>query len=131
MGPLMVNGTWIVPPPPARSRGDDDDVGVGIGRTATEVWIGPLGQQELDDDDDGDSGLTDFVTGFDWLVYEGASVARMNNTPGVRRAPRTAAGVDAEGRLLLVVVDGCEWWYVNVICECCYDMWLLECCGCL
>jgi len=56
-------------------------------------------------------GLQYFVTGFDWLVYEGISVARQfNNTTGAERAPRTAIGVTKDGILLILVADGCQLW---------------------
>jgi N-acetylglucosamine-1-phosphodiester alpha-N-acetylglucosaminidase len=44
------------------------------------------------------------LPGFYWLVRGGRNVAG-NST---YRAPRTAVGVDAAGRLLLLEVDGCE-----------------------
>ena len=44
------------------------------------------------------------LPGFYWLVRDGVSMAG-NST---YRAPRTAAGVDGAGRLLLLEVDGCE-----------------------
>jgi Phosphodiester glycosidase len=59
-------------------------------------------------------GLQQFVTGFDWLVYDGKAVAnQFNNTTGAEAAPRTAIGVNQEGKLMLLVVDGCELWYVE------------------
>ena len=50
-------------------------------------------------------GVREAVTGFYWLVYDGASVV---NTTGGEAAPRTAIGVTREGSLLLFQVDGCE-----------------------
>lgn len=58
-------------------------------------------------------GLRHFVTGFDWLVYDGKAVASaFNNTTGAEEAPRTAVGVNQQGKLMLLVADGCELWYV-------------------
>lgn len=64
-------------------------------------------------------GLQYYVTGFDWLVYNGIAVAdQFNNTTGADKAPRTAIGVDGEGKLMLLVVDGCQRWYVLcVLCD--------------
>lgn len=50
-------------------------------------------------------GVTNLVTGFGWLVQDGKS---MVTTRGGEVAPRTAVGVDAQGRLVVLVVDGCE-----------------------
>lgn len=44
------------------------------------------------------------LSGFNWLVRNGASVVG----PGGEVAPRTAIGVDAAGRLIMLEVDGCE-----------------------
>ena len=55
-----------------------------------------------------------FVTGFDWLVYQGVNVvdaAGVDTSTGAVRAPRTAVGVAGE-QLVFVVADGCERWYV-------------------
>jgi len=50
-------------------------------------------------------GVTELVTGFNWLVYNSSiTVAQA----GGELAPRTAVGVDTMGRLLIVEVDGCE-----------------------
>jgi exopolysaccharide biosynthesis protein len=52
-----------------------------------------------------------FVSGFDWLVYNGRNIAAYgNNTTGADRAARSALGVTKDGTLLLVVSDGCEHW---------------------
>lgn len=58
--------------------------------------------------------LIDFVTGFGWLVYNGKNVVSPSDgtAKGLVRAPRTAVGIDSVGRLLVVVADGCEKWYV-------------------
>lgn len=61
-----------------------------------------------------DLGVTQFVTGFDWLVYNGTAVAA-NNTTGAEEAPRTAIGVNDRGILMLLVADGCEHWYVSLL----------------
>lgn len=45
-----------------------------------------------------------FVTGFSWLVYDSQNLLK----PGGSRAPRTAAGVTHDGRLIMLEVDGCE-----------------------
>lgn len=50
-------------------------------------------------------GLTQLVTGFNWLVYDGQAVVA---SAGGEQAPRTAVGVDGQGRLVLLEVDGCE-----------------------
>lgn len=49
--------------------------------------------------------VTDAVSGFGWLVRNFNSTV---SNPGGEVAPRTAVGTDAEGRLLLLTVDGCE-----------------------
>ena len=50
-------------------------------------------------------GLVQLVTGFNWLVYNATNAVAK---AGGEAAPRTAAGVDAQGRLLMLEVDGCE-----------------------
>lgn len=61
-------------------------------------------------------GLQQFVTGFNWLVYDGKAVAnQFNDTTGASEAPRTAIGVNRNGQLMLLVADGCELWYVKLI----------------
>jgi hypothetical protein len=56
-------------------------------------------------------GLEQFVTGFDWLVYDGQNVANSNSTTELsEQAPRTAIGLTTRGHLLLLVADGCERW---------------------
>ena len=91
VGSVAIQGRWI-----------QTDGGVGWGRTATEYIFGDVDPQQ-------EVGIVNFVTGFDWLVYKGQSVA-FNNTTGALRAPRTAVGIDTLGRLMILVVDGCEWW---------------------
>lgn len=47
------------------------------------------------------------VNGFSWLVKDGAM--QVPSTPrSLLHAPRTAIGVDARGRLMMLEVDGCE-----------------------
>lgn len=54
-------------------------------------------------------GVQYYLTGFDWLVYKGKPTCTQNEDhTGKRRAPRTAIGLDENGHLLLLVVDGCE-----------------------
>ena len=80
--------------------------GVGFGATSDSWVLGSLTNEHVDVDY--------FVTGFDWLVYQGQNVAPYrNNTTGATRSARTAIGVDANGRLIIVVADGCEKWYVH------------------
>ena len=58
-------------------------------------------------------GIKQFVTGFDWLVYNYSNIALYrNNTTGAIRASRSSIGITSDGRLLLLVTDGCEHWYV-------------------
>jgi len=45
------------------------------------------------------------MSGFGWLVYNGSNTVR---TQGGEAAPRTTIGVDDQGRLIMLVVDGCE-----------------------
>lgn len=57
--------------------------------------------------------VQDFVTGLGgWLVYKGEKVVEDSTED---RAPRTAIGVDRMGRLILLVADGAEHWYVEKI----------------
>lgn len=56
-------------------------------------------------------GIEQFVSGFDWLVYNYSNIALYrNNTTGAMRASRSAIGITADGILLLLVTDGCEHW---------------------
>ena len=50
--------------------------------------------------------VTESVNGFSWLVRDGKNA--LANKPDTTVAPRTAAGVTRDGRLLLLEVDGCE-----------------------
>lgn len=99
VGSVAVQGQWIQRD--TRNRG----VGWGVARDNSSSYylVGHM------DNTTTELSIDMFVTGFDWLVYQGHSVA-VNNTTGAKRAPRTAIGVDRWGRLLLLVVDGCEWW---------------------
>jgi Phosphodiester glycosidase len=61
-------------------------------------------------------GLEQFVTGFDWLVYNGRNVpvaSSNSSTELSEQAPRTAIGLTTRGHLVLLVADGCERWYVD------------------
>jgi len=55
--------------------------------------------------------IWDFVTGFDWLVYNGKSLVDDDSTSSTsNRALRTVIGLDYNSDLILFVVDGCEYW---------------------
>jgi hypothetical protein len=65
--------------------------------------------------------IWNFVTGFDWLVYNGKSLVNDNNSTinnkinpktvgSAYRAPRTVIGLDQDSNLIILVVDGCEHW---------------------
>jgi hypothetical protein len=124
VGVVIANGTIV-------AGGDDhtDDttnsVGFGITRDGNYYILGNINAKRRRRDDNDDNGiainedddniiddLQEFVTGFDWLVYNGTAQVG-NDTTGAVRAPRTAIGVDGHGRLLWFVVDGCEVWYVT------------------
>ena len=89
---------------------DFQDTNVGFGILFNKTWI--LGgirnateSRKLH--------VQHYVTGFGWLVYDGEIVARLADNRHLRRrhherAPRTAIGVTQSGRLLVLVVDGCE-----------------------
>ena len=49
-------------------------------------------------------GITQLVTGFNWLVYNGVSAVGA----GGEQAPRTAIGIHKNGKLMILEVDGCE-----------------------
>jgi exopolysaccharide biosynthesis protein len=85
-----------------------DSVGFGMTRQPNRTWV--IGQVESAEHARALQ-LQHYVTGFDWLVYNGSSVAtERNNTTGANKAPRTAVGIDSEGRLMLLVADGCQKW---------------------
>jgi N-acetylglucosamine-1-phosphodiester alpha-N-acetylglucosaminidase len=53
-------------------------------------------------------GVQYYLSGFDWLVYKGKPITQKEDHTGKHRAPRTAIGLDENGQLLLLIVDGCE-----------------------
>jgi len=81
---------------------------VGFGVTNDNEWLfGRLANER----ETQQLGIDYFVTGFGWLVYNGLNVVTSNTTEPNMEIPssaRTAVGVDHEGRLILLVVDGCE-----------------------
>jgi len=115
VGAVIVNGNVIA----------NDFGGTGFGITTTRgpqssSWvIGTIDTVQQAQD----LGIQHYVTGFDWLVEYGENVVVDNNTGG-KEAPRTAIGVDHQGRLLLMVADGCEHWYdkVTVLYELLYTL---------
>jgi Phosphodiester glycosidase len=84
-----------------------DTTFVGFGTTTENQWV--LGNyRQLQD---AFVSIDNFCTGFGWLVYHGKMVANNSVNPtGAIRAPRTAIGLDCDGNLMLLVVDGCEKW---------------------
>jgi len=124
-GPTVSNGKLIRTKPHPEESGF---VGFGIGTTGTtsssrgsgeksaknRYWvIGRYGQLVPSST----VTLWDFVTGFEWLVYNGKprvtypyNTISTNppNPTGAIRAPRTAVGLDKESNLMLLVVDGCQ-----------------------
>jgi exopolysaccharide biosynthesis protein len=85
-----------------------DSVGFGVTREPNRTWV--IGQVESSEQAQG-LRLQHYVTGFDWLVYNGSDVSmERNNTTGADKAPRSAVAVDSEGRLMLLVADGCQKW---------------------
>jgi hypothetical protein len=84
-------------------------VGFGITHGPSRKWVvGTLSNASQADA----LHLQHFVTGFEWLVFDGTNVARdRNNTTGAEKSARTAIGVDFDGKLMLLVSDGCEKWY--------------------
>lgn len=80
-------------------------VGFGLTRDGSHWVIGAPNASDVPH-------LSDFVTGFDWLLRDG-SLMNSTDTTGAILSARTAIGVDWQGRLLLMVVDGCEKWYVR------------------
>ena len=88
-------------------------VGLGVASaSSSKFWImGRLdsAEQALE------LGVQQFVSGFDWLVYNGRNIAaNRSDTTGALRAARSALGIASNGTLLLLVSDGCEHWYVVV-----------------
>ena len=74
--------------------------GVGFGTTAQGDYV--IGT--LDDAAVASLNVTEFVTGFSWLVRDGVNVAPASDFV----APRTTIGTAPDGRLLSLEVDGCE-----------------------
>jgi hypothetical protein len=78
-----------------------------IGRLDNEAQIRALNVQQ-------------FVTGFDWLVYNYTNIPQQlyhnNGIPSTidasSRASRSTIGITSDGKLLLFVTDGCEHWFV-------------------
>ena len=118
-GPFHADGTSLgvlVVDGQVRQAVDDDKAAallVGVGKVVTPPsvdnnvtsmsWI--LGAPP-----DSLSSLDFYVTGFGWLVYNHSNVAPSKDNTGAKRAPRTAVGVQPDGRLVFIVVDGCEKW---------------------
>jgi len=113
-GPTVVNGSLVR----TKSHAEKSQfVGFGIGTQNTlgnsqepssnRYWVmgryGQLVQSSV-------VTLWDFVTGFEWLVYDGKACVTHTNPTGAIRAPRTAIGLDKDSNLMLLVVDGCELW---------------------
>lgn len=73
--------------------------GTVFGKTADGHWL--MGNY---DPASSKLDVPEALSGFQWLVKNGSTTP----TAGGEVAPRTAIGVDAEGRLVLLVVDGCE-----------------------
>lgn len=121
-GPIVVNGTLLShrkesPTPKAASRSPRALVGVGV--TDRANWF--LGSYSQFQSVVGDGQcLQYYVTGFHWLVYNGTVVAKNDddddnentNSTIIQRAPRTAIGIKSDGSVTVLVVDGCEYWYV-------------------
>jgi Phosphodiester glycosidase len=114
VGTVVVNGQVIY------NTGSSSSSSVGFGITAggpavrRRHWV--LGTLASPDEDIPKLGIVHFVTGFDWLVQDGVNVGTANgrnNTTGAERAPRTSIGVDHRGRLVILVTNGCELWYVR------------------
>jgi hypothetical protein len=98
VGAVIVDGNIV----------EDRFDGVGFGVTTNRTWV--IGRVESSEQARA-LRLQHYVTGFDWLVYNGSAVAmERNNTTGADKAPRTAVGIESEGRLMLLVADGCEKW---------------------
>lgn len=99
VGGVVVDGQVVSP--------DFQDFNVGFGRIYTNQWIlgGITNSSEVTS-----LQVEHYMTGFDWLVYEGKVVVKSErrHLRKHHRAPRTAIGVDKYGHLLLLVVDGCE-----------------------
>jgi exopolysaccharide biosynthesis protein len=57
-------------------------------------------------------GIQQFMTGFDWLVYNFTNIVLYRDDTNVAssRASRSTIGITADGTVLLLVTDGCEHW---------------------
>jgi hypothetical protein len=104
-GPLVIKGK-LQSSNHHQTEAASDHIGFGTTRDNNTWVIGSFAQvRHLD--------LWNFVTGFNWLVYDGRIVANNSHNPtGAYQAARTAIGVDWNSTLLLMVSDGCERWYV-------------------
>ena len=71
----------------------------GLGMNGTTWVVGDFNETSIHT-----LGLTQLISGFNWLVRDGHVVGR----PGGEVAPRTALGVTSDGRLVILEVDGCE-----------------------
>jgi hypothetical protein len=113
-GPTIVGGKLMRTTPNSLL----DSTLVGLGTTAkTKQWILGNYRQIIStyNNTNTNSSLVDdidsFCTGFGWLVYDGRMVADNTINPtGAKVAPRTAIGLDYDRNVLLMVVDGCEYW---------------------
>jgi exopolysaccharide biosynthesis protein len=91
----------------------------GFGKTWDGYYYIGVPPIEEEEDDEPSVLLQDFVTGFGWLVYQGKSVFEDpyndtdDNPTGADRAPRSAIGIDSHGKVLWLIVDGCQFWYEN------------------
>jgi hypothetical protein len=108
-GPLVLKGKLHHHQSNHHQQTDESSDYIGFGTTRNKEWVlGSFAQvRHLDP--------WDFVTGFNWLVYDGTMVANNSQNPtGAYQAARTAIGVDWNSTLLLIVSDGCERWYVTL-----------------
>jgi len=109
-GPFQTNGDCVggVVMDGKVVMNDFQETNVGFGITFTREWIlgGIKNASEATT-----LQVEHYVTGFDWLVYDGEVAVQHEEDLHLRhhdRAPRTAIGVTETGHLLLLVVDGCE-----------------------
>jgi hypothetical protein len=117
-GPTVVDGQLVR----TKNSSLHDSYFVGLGTATTDslnsdssshYWV--LGSyHQITNDPSRTMTILSFVTGFQWLVYHGKNLADDSRNPtGADRAPRTAIGLDRDSNLMLLVVDGCEKWYVG------------------